>query len=445
MRQVGTKKSPDLPGLVIGLNSTPYDSDTACYFTPYTGSFNTTGYQAGDTVNDFTLFSINGDTLNLRRELEKGKPVVLISSSYTCPVFRGKVPAINSLIDIYSDSVSIFIIYTIEAHPNIDISPYFGFVNTGQQNINEGILYRLATNYSDRKYVVNRMDSGMTINAPVFIDGPCDPWLRHFGPAPNNAYLITPQGIVYSKHAWYNKAPQNMAHDIDSLFGITGGGGGGQYTGTFDFQLLGDSVVYGIAGETLYGHGQFVNNSNDTAVIRAIRRVESVPVGWGSSICIDVCYSPDTDTALFYLPPADTQSYTMYFYTTTTPGNGMIRMLFENANVQNNCFAQRFYASTSLTNVNELNEIPNEYSLSQNYPNPFNPSTKITFNIPVSGNISFKIYDIIGREVKTLVNDFRNAGTYNVEFNGADLSSGVYFFRMEAGEFIDVKRMMLIK
>ncbi|MBK9334608.1 MAG: T9SS type A sorting domain-containing protein [Ignavibacteria bacterium] len=92
----------------------------------------------------------------------------------------------------------------------------------------------------------------------------------------------------------------------------------------------------------------------------------------------------------------------------------------------------------------------NSYYLSQNYPNPFNPSTKITFNIPVSGNISLKIYDMLGREVKSLVNDFRNAGTYNVDFNGADLSSGVYFYKLDAvgrdgNNFVMTKRMVLIK
>lgn len=106
----------------------------------------------------------------------------------------------------------------------------------------------------------------------------------------------------------------------------------------------------------------------------------------------------------------------------------------------------------AVTTVGIVSNVENveSYYLSQNYPNPFNPSTKITFNIPVSGNISFKIYDIIGREVKTLVNDFRNAGTYNVEFNGADLSSGVYFYKLDAigrdgNNFVMTKRMVLLK
>ncbi|MGB4851298.1 MAG: T9SS type A sorting domain-containing protein [Ignavibacteria bacterium] len=89
--------------------------------------------------------------------------------------------------------------------------------------------------------------------------------------------------------------------------------------------------------------------------------------------------------------------------------------------------------------------IPSVYSLSQNYPNPFNPNTKINFALPKQGFVSLKVYDVLGKEVMTLVNEQMSAGSYAVDFNAANLSSGVYFFRMESGEFMDIKRMMLIK
>ncbi|MBK6538558.1 MAG: T9SS type A sorting domain-containing protein [Ignavibacteria bacterium] len=83
--------------------------------------------------------------------------------------------------------------------------------------------------------------------------------------------------------------------------------------------------------------------------------------------------------------------------------------------------------------------------MSQNYPNPFNPNTKINFALPKQGFVSLKVYDVLGKEVMTLVNEQMSAGSYAVDFNAANLSSGVYFFRMESGEFMDIKRMMLIK
>jgi hypothetical protein len=88
---------------------------------------------------------------------------------------------------------------------------------------------------------------------------------------------------------------------------------------------------------------------------------------------------------------------------------------------------------------------PLTYSLSQNYPNPFNPETKIVYSLKNDGNVSLKIYDILGREIVTLVNQYQNAGTYNVSFNAASLSSGMYFYKIESGSFTSVKKMMLLK
>ena len=99
-----------------------------------------------------------------------------------------------------------------------------------------------------------------------------------------------------------------------------------------------------------------------------------------------------------------------------------------------------------LTGVpNNQKEVPNSYSLSQNYPNPFNPVTKISYSIPKSSLVKLTVFDILGREVTLLVNDFRQAGAYSIEFNASNLASGVYFYRIEAGDFKDVKKMVLVK
>lgn len=85
------------------------------------------------------------------------------------------------------------------------------------------------------------------------------------------------------------------------------------------------------------------------------------------------------------------------------------------------------------------------YSLNQNYPNPFNPITKISFDLPEEGKVKLIIYDVTGKEIVKLVNEFRSAGRYTADFNGANLSSGIYFYRLEANNFVQTKRMMLIK
>ncbi len=86
-----------------------------------------------------------------------------------------------------------------------------------------------------------------------------------------------------------------------------------------------------------------------------------------------------------------------------------------------------------------------QQKLEQNYPNPFNPVTQISFSLAVSGMVKLSIYDITGREVKALVNESKSAGNYTVDFNGSELSSGVYFYKLETGNFRVTKRMTLIK
>ena len=104
--------------------------------------------------------------------------------------------------------------------------------------------------------------------------------------------------------------------------------------------------------------------------------------------------------------------------------------------------------------VNQISSIvSSEFNLSQNYPNPFNPSTKINFSLPKSGNVSLKVYDVSGKTVATLVNEKLGAGVFEYEFNGAGLSSGIYFYRLvvsssnpiQANDFVETKRMILVK
>ncbi len=90
-------------------------------------------------------------------------------------------------------------------------------------------------------------------------------------------------------------------------------------------------------------------------------------------------------------------------------------------------------------------EVPQNYSLSQNYPNPFNPTTNFKFSLPKDENISLKIYDGIGREVSTYAEGFFKAGTYNVDFDGSNLSSGIYYYTLLTSSFIETKKMILVK
>jgi len=100
---------------------------------------------------------------------------------------------------------------------------------------------------------------------------------------------------------------------------------------------------------------------------------------------------------------------------------------------------------TGTTGIINQNTIASSYSLSQNYPNPFNPSTNFSFSIPKNENVSLKFYDVLGNEVATYVDGFLNAGSYSVEFDGSNLASGIYFYKLTTGGFTETKRMNLIK
>ena len=98
------------------------------------------------------------------------------------------------------------------------------------------------------------------------------------------------------------------------------------------------------------------------------------------------------------------------------------------------------------TGINQVGtEIPASFALSQNFPNPFNPSTTIKFSVPKNGFVNLKVYDLAGKEVSNLINENLIAGNYEASFDGSNLTSGVYFYRLQANGFTETKRMTLIK
>jgi hypothetical protein len=89
--------------------------------------------------------------------------------------------------------------------------------------------------------------------------------------------------------------------------------------------------------------------------------------------------------------------------------------------------------------------VPLTYELCQNYPNPFNPTTSVTYRLPAASDVRLVVYDILGREVSVLVNERKNAGSYEVKFDAPGLSSGVYFYRLQAGDFVQTHKMLFVR
>ena len=121
-----------------------------------------------------------------------------------------------------------------------------------------------------------------------------------------------------------------------------------------------------------------------------------------------------------------------------------------NTNVYTNVAVNKFYKAiegqSNLVGVSKNTSIqPNEFKLNQNFPNPFNPATTISFTLPKKDFASIKIYDSTGKEVSSLINEVKSAGYYEVSFNGSELSSGVYFYKLITSNYSETKNMILLK
>jgi hypothetical protein len=165
----------------------------------------------------------------------------------------------------------------------------------------------------------------------------------------------------------------------------------------------------------------------------------------GGNLLVEVCY--------------DNSAFTEYSTVNSTPASGMFWGRFGDLSSSSGCATTSFPQSTAppgrantrfqmvpVTGINNVeNGIPKTFDLSQNYPNPFNPVTKIQYSVPKSGFVSIKVYDLLGREVSTIINGSIEAGYYIYDFDASALSSGVYIYRMTAGSFEKTMRMVVVK
>jgi hypothetical protein len=146
----------------------------------------------------------------------------------------------------------------------------------------------------------------------------------------------------------------------------------------------------------------------------------------------------------FNMNPNDTQS--VIFAQVVARGSSnlnSITKLRELTDHVQSIYDNNFQSVLSVNDISE--EIPAQYSLSQNYPNPFNPVTNLEFGISKLGFVSLKVFDALGKEIRTLVNEMKSPGTYRVNFDGSGLPSGIYFYKLTADGFSDTKRMILLK
>ena len=133
-------------------------------------------------------------------------------------------------------------------------------------------------------------------------------------------------------------------------------------------------------------------------------------------------------------------------YQQGTGGTLIIVINIQNLNINTKSLTVEDLIHKTISNISDnQNNNPKDFYLHQNYPNPFNPTTNIMFDIPNASFVKLSVYDILGREVATIVNEKLNAGSYEVDWDGSGYPSGIYFYRLETGDFVDVKKMLLVK
>ena len=141
------------------------------------------------------------------------------------------------------------------------------------------------------------------------------------------------------------------------------------------------------------------------------------------------------------------------FAVSSSPATTLISVVGQNVvgviQGKNTIIVNGFLADTLLRRtvvaVVEQGEVPKEYTLEQNYPNPFNPSTTIRFGLPRATAVCLKVYDLLGQEIVTLIDEEKPAGLYDIRFDASELSTGMYVYRLQAGDYVAAKRLMLLR
>lgn len=180
----------------------------------------TIGYQNGDKVSDFTLYTADGVDVNLFKELKKGNPILLIAGNYSCRPAQKNLINIGEIEQNFKGNLDVYIIQVVEAHPYDTISPYSGtdeiWVKPGLERHN--IRAKQPKTYGERKSLAKSWKNECSIETNMLLDTPDNDFWLNYGQSPNMAYLIHPNGKVYYKQVWFEK--EEMERKINELLDI---------------------------------------------------------------------------------------------------------------------------------------------------------------------------------------------------------------------------------
>jgi len=213
-----------------------------------------------------------------------------------------------------------------------------------------------------------------------------------------------------------------------------------------------DTLIQGNIGDEMIFYIDVTNISNIRQTVFVVRTLNDLPPDWYSALCFDVCFLSELDSVATTpefgsspLDPGETREMSLHITALNNDGTAHVQLQAGTFNNPNERIIENFTATTIPVSVDTESSSSSEYDLTQNYPNPFNPITVIEYKVSNTTLVSLKVYDIIGREVAVLVNESKQPGIYQVVFNGENIASGIYFYKVVAGDFSSVKKMILLK
>ncbi len=189
---------------------------------------------------------------------------------------------------------------------------------------------------------------------------------------------------------------------------------------------------------SLKGFYKFNPQGGDQVLISLWVTLDTVGIGIGSILLNSAASYTQFAIPITYIDPA-TPNKCIISFQILNPVGGI------NVTLGSEMYIDDLELSMDMVSDVEDEFQPLTFQLEQNYPNPFNPSTKICYSIPQQGNVTLKVYDVLGNEIASLVNEERPAGNYEVDFNASSLSSGVYLYKLQSGTFVESKKMIVLR
>lgn len=212
------------------------------------------------------------------------------------------------------------------------------------------------------------------------------------------------------------------------------------------------TILYDTLGSEMIFYIDVTNITQADQTLFMVRTQNNLPNSWQSSLCFEYCFpgwvdsvATTSDFGSTPLSPGETREVAMHVFPLVNPGTGIVQMQAATFRNPNNRITVDLTATVNPVSVEDEKTLVTDYYLAQNYPNPFNPSTQINYGLKKAGNVEISVYNILGNKITTLVDGFKSAGKHTALLNASYLSSGVYFYKIVTGEFVQTRKMILEK